>query len=266
MIRFTLIGPLRTGSSLLSRCIDDHPDLICLCESEIGRALFGEYYLKLHFLRMRKHGLHPVEIMELLDRKRQNSVSDYELWHGLAVKVFGEKYEKANVGGFGDKSPDFYRLPSLADHIAGNHRLIYTIRDPRAIYRSIWADRTSEVEKQRRWEAFRANFSFWKGSLDQENILVLKFEDLISEPAASMSTVFRHIGVPRSNAFQEAFPRKCPERFLWKGATEAADDGVQFLPSKNELWREELCEETVQKIQSDPETTLALETFGYSLV
>ena len=34
---FFIIGPLRTGSSLMARCIDDHPGSICLCESEINR-------------------------------------------------------------------------------------------------------------------------------------------------------------------------------------------------------------------------------------
>ena len=42
---FFAVGPLRTGSSLMARCIDDHPAAICLCESEINRAFFKDHYL-----------------------------------------------------------------------------------------------------------------------------------------------------------------------------------------------------------------------------
>ena len=53
---FFLIGPPRSGSSLMSRCIDDHPQALCLCESEANRGLFSPFALKLHMNRMRLHG------------------------------------------------------------------------------------------------------------------------------------------------------------------------------------------------------------------
>lgn len=56
-IRFSLVGALRTGSSLLARCLDDHPEVVCLCESEINRALYPRHCYSLHFRRMRNHGL-----------------------------------------------------------------------------------------------------------------------------------------------------------------------------------------------------------------
>ena len=54
---FFIIGPFRTGSSLMARRIDDHPEAICLCESEINRALFKFYYTQLHAQRMEGHGI-----------------------------------------------------------------------------------------------------------------------------------------------------------------------------------------------------------------
>lgn len=266
MIRFSLIGPLRTGSSLLSRCLDDHPNLICLCESEINRALFGEYYVKLHFLRMRKHGLLPVEIVELLDRRKQNSIECYEAWYRRAVVVLMEKYGKAGVAGIGDKSPDFFRTPDLARHVRESHRLIYTIRDPRAIRRSIWADETPEVEKERRWGNFKSNFRFWKDDLLRENVLVVKYESLLSNTEKELEGIFSHIGVENAQTYREAFPRKFPERFLWKGAMSCADNGVVFQSGKSDLWRTELTGEVIRDLEADPEVSEVLERFGYERV
>ncbi len=71
---FFAVGPLRTGSSLMARCIDDHPAAICLCESEINRALFKEYYLELHCERMVSHGLTLQEAIRFVDRKKQDDI------------------------------------------------------------------------------------------------------------------------------------------------------------------------------------------------
>lgn len=263
MTRFSLIGPLRTGSSLLARCIDDHPQLICLCESEINRALFGEYFLKLHFQRMLKHGLRPIEIAELLDRKNQNSSSDYEKWHNQLLPIVKTKYKKETVKAMGDKSPDFYRTPSLARHLELEHRLIYTIRDPRAVYRSIQADQTPQVQKDQRWAAFLANTSFWKNLTAEGDVLVVRFEDLVASPEEQMNRIYEFLGAEESTAFQESFPRFFPERFLWKNVTEKADSGVSFVNNKVSLWKEELSVETISRLQKDDRVVELLQRFEY---
>lgn len=263
MIRFSLVGPLRTGSSLLSRCLDDHPELICLCESEINRALFGEYYLKLHFQRMRKHGLHPFDIMGLLDRKEQDSVADFERWNDEAYVLLKKKYGKPEAVGFGDKSPDFYRTPVLCDHVISEHRLIYTIRDPRAVFRSIQADDTSQIEKDRRWLSFLENFRHWKQFLRRENVLIMKFEDLVSDPEQWMNNAHAHLGVSPSDRYRETFPRAFPERFLWKGVTERANEGVSFSADKSDRWKYDLAEEEILQVEKSDAVHEIMARFGY---
>lgn len=263
MIRFTLVGPLRTGSSLLARCLDDHPGLFCLCESEINRALFGEYFIQLHFQRMRRHGLGPLEITRLLNRRRQESIDDYEGWHRDVVPILSKRYGKTGVSGIGDKSPDFYRTPRLARHVLENHRLIYTIRDPRAVYRSIQADRTSDEEKENRWKSFLDNVRFWERDLQHDNVRVVRYEDLVESPDEVMHAVCSHIGIPFSSGFRDSFPRMFPERFLWKGATEEAHQGVRFDRGKKARWKAELAEGEIQRLEKIPEVETVLHTFDY---
>ena len=85
---FFIVGPLRTGTSLLSRCIDDHPQAICLCESEINRALFAPHMWQLHFQRMHGHGATVEETLRLIDGRPPLSVDGWLRWHVDALKLF----------------------------------------------------------------------------------------------------------------------------------------------------------------------------------
>ena len=148
---FFLIGPLRTGSSLLARCIDDHPDAICLCESEINRTLFAPYAVAHHVARMEAHGLGSQAVLELLNGRRQDSVGDWRSWYSAVRPLVSERYGKPNVRALGDKSPDFFTAPALVEAIARSELLFYTVRDPRAILRSIW--RQTELHASREGRA-----------------------------------------------------------------------------------------------------------------
>src|SRR4051794_38311947 len=89
-----VVGPLRTGSSLMARCLDDHPSAICLCESEIGRALFTDYFVDLHRQRMSAHGLRAEEVVKLLDRKKQDDVASWERWYSEVSPRLSALYAK----------------------------------------------------------------------------------------------------------------------------------------------------------------------------
>src|SRR3954453_5295045 len=105
---FFVVGPLRTGSSLMARCLDDHPSMICLCESEINRALFRDYFVELHATRMAAHGFGLNDTIRLLDRKKQDDVTGLMRWYAEAYPRLTALYNKPGATLLGDKSPDFY--------------------------------------------------------------------------------------------------------------------------------------------------------------
>jgi hypothetical protein len=82
---FFLIGPPRSGSSLMSRCIDDHPQALCLCESEANRGLFSPFALKLHMNRMRLHGGKGKKGTLYLFGKAECPLLRFSESHGVAV-------------------------------------------------------------------------------------------------------------------------------------------------------------------------------------
>jgi hypothetical protein len=263
---FFLVGPLRTGSSLLARCIDDHPDAICLCESEINRALFAPYAIAHHVTRMEAHGLEVQPALRLLARRRQENVGDWLGWYSAALPLLRERYGKPKVRAFGDKSPDYFMAPALVEVISGNAPLIYTVRDPRAILRSIWKQTdTKPAEKAERWEFLKANIRCWRPHWDRPNLLTVRYEDLVREPVATMARVYNHLGLDPSTRFLEPFPRHDHKRFLWN-TTVAWDGGAarDFDPSRAEVSDDDLTDEQRRWVGDDADIAGFMERFGYA--
>ena len=263
--RFFVIGPLRTGTSVLSRCIDDHPEAICLCESEINRALFRDYVVAHHCQRMNAHGLTTEEALGYLDRRPQEDVASFAGWYDAVRPRLAEIYDKPGATILGDKSPDLYRSRTLVAHLAANHRLIYTIRDPRAIFSSIYAQTdASPDEKAERWVSLFDNYRSWEPYLDRPNVLVIRYEDLIRTPRRTMGRVYAHLGLPDSSRFLTPFARIHPYRFLWRTAVDW-ETGINkdFDLGRISSWTSRLGPNLLRLIEADAGVAALMERFGY---
>jgi hypothetical protein len=265
-VLFFVVGPSRTGSSLMARCIDDHPRAICLCESEINRALFGDYFLELHCDRMMSHGLPLREIIRHFDRKKQDDIASWLNWYADIGPPLALLYGKTYVTALGEKSPDFFVCPELVEHMAANYPLIYTVRDPRAILRSIeiQGDTTRE-HKDERWRSLVQNYSAWKPYLDQSNVLVVRYEDLLTDPLGVIQVIYLHLSLPDSTRFLEQFPRPFPQRFLWESVV-AQDSGKSrdFDPSRIMSWKTDLNDEQLGLVYSNATVLEFMQRFGYA--
>ena len=264
--QFFIIGPLRTGSSLMSRCLDDHPEIICFCESEINRYLFPEHYIKLHWARLYRHGFKMEYMLGLLEQRKSNDINSLMQWYLDAFAIAKEIYKKPNAKLIGDKSPDYYRSPELVEYLASNCSLIYTVRDPRGILRSIEnQNHQSEQEKENRWLALVENFKVWEPYLNRNNVLISRLEDFITRPEITMRRVYAHLDLEYSNRFMEPFQRLYPERFLWKTVIDW-ESGVRkpFQKERAQIQDSDLSEKMLEKIYSNPSVERFMIKFGYS--
>jgi hypothetical protein len=264
---FFVVGPLRTGTSVLSRCLDDHPAAICLCESEINRALFRDYIVAHHCQRMNAHGLSTEEAIAYLDRRKQDDLGSLVGWYADLRTRLANLYEKPGALMFGDKSPDFYLSPEIVRHLAANYPLIYTVRDPRAIYWSIASqDDSTPIEKAERWLSLKENFRAWKPYLKAPNLLVVRYEDLVVSPLMTMSRIYAHLGLFESSRFLTPFARLHPYRFLWSTAIDW-ETGIRrdFDPRRISSWKTKLTEPAIRFIESESDIAEFMERFGYEL-
>jgi len=249
----------------MARCIDDHPQCICLCESEINRALFKSYFVKLHAQRMQGHGLSCLEVLTLLDGKKQESISSMLKWYQDVRPRISTLFQKPQDGPLGDKSPDFFESPELVQHLALNYQLIYTVRDPRAIFWSIEAQQEATPrQKRNRWECLVRNFLAWQPYLRQPNMFIVRFEDLVLQPQATMKMVYSHLGLEYSERFLEPFVRVFPKRFLWTTAVDWAT-GIKkdFDSSRLNEWRDRLSPDFHNFVVTAPHMREFIQQFGY---
>ena len=239
----------------MSRCIDDHEDAICLCESEINRTLFPSYALALHTRRMFAHGFSFQQIIELLDERTPDDVDSLMSWYEQILPLAENLYGKRRVRALGDKSPDFYKQPLLVEEMVANHPLVYTVRDPRAILRSIWRQTdASDQVKLERGEDLLGNIRAWRPHWDRPNLLTSRFEDLIEAPYRTMSRVYAHLGLEASYRFMESFPRQHPSRFLWETTVDlTSGEPRSFDLSRCSIDDKDLLHEQVRQFDDDPD-------------
>ena len=249
----------------MSRCLDDHPDIICFCESEINRLLFPEYRIKLHWSRLYRHGFEMVHMLDLLDQKIPNHTGSLMQWYTEAFSLAKQIYNKPAARLVGDKSPDYYKSREIVEHFADTCPLIYTTRDPRAILRSIevQSDSTRE-DKDERWLDLAGNFEVWEPYLDRPNILITRFEDLVNHPEQTMRAVYAHLGLEYSERYMEPFARLYPERFLWETAVDW-ESGVRkaFQKQKAQINDSDLSDEMLEKVSSNPVIQRFRDRFNY---
>ncbi len=249
----------------MARCIDDHPSAICLCESEINRALFVNYFLDLHVQRMKVHGLSCEEVIALLDRRKQDSVSSFLGWYADVAPRLCDLYGKYDGPLLGDKSPDIYRSPRLVAYLGSRFPLIYTVRDPRAILNSIESQADASPEdKADRWASLIENYLAWRPYLDASNVLAVRYEDLVTIAETTMRSVYEHLSLPYSTRFLGKFKRPFPERFLWQTTIDwETGSRKDFDSSRIASWRTLLTEDQMERVYGDATIVDFMKRFGY---
>ena len=132
MNKFFIVGPNRCGTTLLARCIDDHPQCLCLWESFAHQIVFGGKRSHDHIKVMKQHGLSESQAKMLSKILRRNSAESLMTWYDRCAEMLMEIYNKPTVTTVGDKNPYFYSSPAIK--ALKPYPKIWIIRDPRVRY------------------------------------------------------------------------------------------------------------------------------------
>lgn len=184
-------------------------------------------------------------------------------WYREANKIAQSRYAKPDAKAYGDKSPDFFLSRPLVSLLLSDYRLLYSIRDPRAIFCSIQSSEGStDQEKRDRWNALVCNWDCWEPHLDTDCIHPVRYEDIVSNPSETLSAAYQHIGVGPSLRFMEPFERWFPSRFLWKTAIDW-ETGIQtdFDVSRIDRWRKLLTADQLDFVKKDPTARRIMDRF-----
>jgi hypothetical protein len=267
MIQFFIIGPLRTGSSLLARCIDDHEEALCLCETEINRTLFPGYFEDLHRIRMDAHGVAASSTNMLLKGRKRDDVDAMMAWYETVRPAFQKAYNKPNIKAFGDKSPDFFKAPKIVAHFLKHYKLIYCVRDPRAVVRSILQQAgASAQEREVRFTEFLGNIATWMPHWDRGSVFASRYEDLMACPEDQMAKIYDFLGLAPSTRFLIDFPRYYPRRFLWTTSVDMQTGrALPFNPRKARVSNADIPAKVRKRLKRSPQIAAYCERFGYTI-
>lgn len=182
-----IVGPLRSGTTLLRLLLDHHPDICIFGEFEAAVSQAnGEEWPEISAYR------------EFLKNDRQTKsyglvIRDDLEYRDLVLDLFEQiasRTEKSIVGAAVHSRMDL--IPKLWPHA----RYIHLLRDPRDVAKSCigmgWVGNVYEgayywVEPERHWDIV-------VDTVPVENVLTVKYEDLVDNPDLVLTQACRFLG------------------------------------------------------------------------
>jgi len=186
-----LIGAPRSGTTLLTRILNAHPELLLTNETAIFLQLnemvsksrigvkAGILYGKQHHTLWADH-LNE-QVLALVDR-----------YYSKIATIEGKKELKY----WGEKHPHLNRcLEFIAEHYP-NARFIYVVRDPRDSACSISEMNKTEIQKTlKNWGKFTQRYEHFLATLTPKNVIVVRYEDVVANYEGETERVLDWLGL-----------------------------------------------------------------------
>lgn len=236
-----IIGAGRSGSTLLDRMLDAHPDIHMLGETNFITTLLWKSLLD----RQKRHLLaiaDPSVILEELARlgvvERRTIAELFEL-----ASAKKSRWGMKEIWNGARRTVDW----SLYDRVYPKAIWVHLIRNPVDYSRSAvgWTGADAAVESYIvQLRAWRRMVEVARGRASTERLVEIRYEDLVARPSHALAPLFERIGIPYSNACEE------PLKESWVGSK-----SLPPLPSI-----------PVEHLLGDAGLLGALQDFGYELV
>lgn len=255
-----IVGCPRSGTTLLQRMLDAHPDVAVAPETHFVRRFwsrrdaFGDLTDDDALHRLIDAILDTPEVHDMqvdrasFVRRVGDSNRTYGAIFDALLTVFGARHDVARVG---EKTPDHVaHLPLLRDWFP-NATVVHVVRDPRAVVNS-W--RSVPWSSGYRWRdaevwvdyvaAGRQAAATWGDALH-----VVRFETLVTDPEATLRRLCAAIDLTYDStmlAFHDREPDRVDvDREPWKQRTTQPVD-----PSVAHRWRDTLSAHDVAQVEA----------------
>lgn len=216
-------GLERSGTSLVYSLLASHPNVAMTRRTNLWRYFHGRYgdlsddrALDACLDTMRRYRRLTV-IGTDFDRVRAELVAGDRTYARLFALIEEQHAERLGKPRWGDKSLDTERHAEEILAAYPNARILHMVRDPRDRFAS------SATRWEHRWGGVGAGTAEWLASVrlgrahaaaHPDNYLLLRYEDLVTEPGAALHAVCAFIGEPYD-----------PEMFSMAGAPRFREGG-----------------------------------------
>ena len=242
---FFIIGPPKTGTTILTRLIVQHPEVTSISESYVLEPDRPGSIANPSGTNWKQHGFEPEQAEHWRSELRTKDPS--EALQSILNDAWQRMKGKTTAQVFGDSWPFYFNYLDSLEKAFPNAKFIYTTRDPRAVY---WSGETFRNRRQGPWNSQlllsgdRQTRPFIEKF--QRQTLIVHYEDLIQHAGNEMERIWSHIGVDASRGYIEYDPDQDPWPERWSfipNATKPID------PTRPARWKNEMPEE-ISKVMS----------------
>jgi hypothetical protein len=269
---FFCIGAAKSGTTLLARVLDQHPEVAYIWESYAFHPHSRASLFNPASDSWRKHGFaeadvrrwaaiwrtEPQAILGRASRKLTGrTLLAASCFHRTMPEALTDFARRCCASVVGDKWP--WYIDHLDDVLAvlAEAHYIYNVRDPRGLWNS--AQRFKGRQRgdellQRMLDADRRVTPY----LDRPNFLTLCYEDLVNEPEVTCRQLFGFLGCDfaREVLFYDPAVDPYPNRWDW-----VPEAGEQFNPWHARKWLEQMHPDEIERVSD--QASWFIEKYGY---
>ena len=274
---FFVVGPSRSGTTLLQVMLSSNQRVTIPPETHFFHHLprlkrhFGEHldekakwqlinYWQDYDSRMRDLGLSKILIKDAVAHCSPASLEELFITY---LTLYGKQRGKSVIG---EKTPRHIMHVDSILKAFPNAKIIALFRDPRATALSEMKaafGSPSVYVTARRWARYAARHRSYAQNLPDDQYMMIRYEDLISEPEAMLKSISSFLQIPFEEQMLKYYERSgrekgFPDHEHWKAGT---DRPIQ--KDRNQRWREELDPQEIELIQN--KAGAYMQEMGYEL-
>jgi hypothetical protein len=217
---FFCVGAAKSGTTLLARVLDQHPDIACLWESYAFHPRSPSSIFNPASQSWRKHGFAEEDVRRwarewrrqpqaLLRRGLRRLTGRTFLATGSFRRTMPEALSdfarRCGVSVVGDKWPMYVDYLDTVLRVFPEARLIYNVRDPRGLWNSgerFKGRKRGDELLGRMLDADRRVAPYLKRTTS----ITLRYEDLVAEPEATCRKLYAFLGCDSGHARDDSHP------------------------------------------------------------
>lgn len=259
---FFCIGCQKSGTTILARLLDQHPDIACLWEAYFLNPHNNYSVFNPESDAWEKHGFSRDDVTQWFSRLK--SSNPFSIKSRLTHKITGrfsfpmQPYQevitealndfasRCNVKVVGDKWPWYIEFLDQMTVAFPGSKYIYTVRDPRGI----WNSAQRFKDRKRGDEILNEMLSKDRKIsqlLKRDDFYTVRYEDLICKPEETCKKLYAFLGCGYSDDYLKYSSEKDPYPERWNWVPEASG---KLDPEITVKWKKKMTSGEIKKVSS----------------
>jgi hypothetical protein len=258
-LTFFCTGAAKSGTTLLARVLDQHPDIACIWESYAFTPRAEASIFNPASDRWRKHGFAEADVRRwarvwraepkalarrILRRLTGRHFLVTDCFRQTMPPALADFSRRCRAPVVGDKWPWYVEYLDEVLAVFPDARFVYNVRDPRGLWNSAqrFKGRNRGDELLDRMLDHDRHIAPY---LEGPNFCTIRYEDLVCYPEDTCKRLYGFLGCDFSPEYLYYDPQADPYPDRWDWIPEASQ---QFDPWHTVKWKEQMSREDVRRI------------------